>query len=138
MLEPDPSGPELPGRRRERATIGPERPQDEHAPDRKPGEEADLPSAAELDVGEALVPEPEPAVTQVRALEVPHDVEVVARKGAHDDGECHPEENVNEHGLSLGFCVTDRGRQEESGADPGKPDPDDGRLRMHVADRKST
>ena len=59
----------LPPHRRRR----PQRAHHQHAPRRKPDEESDLPEAAELDIGEALVSKPEPAL-----VDDPPDAEVIA------------------------------------------------------------
>src|ERR1019366_9132802 len=73
MFEPDPPSPELPRRRRQLRVGRPERAEHEQAPDHQTGEETDLPGAAELDVGEALIAEPEPAF-----MDIPHDAEIIA------------------------------------------------------------
>jgi len=48
---------------------------------------------------------------------------------AHDDGARHPEQQVDEECLTLWLAAADRRRQEQAGADPGKPDPDERLVR---------
>src|SRR5579872_5672761 len=118
MLEADPTAPERTGCGCTRPAVGPEGAEHQRAPDRQPREEADLPGAAELDVGKALLAEPEPAL-----LHVAHDVEIIARERAGDDGHRHPEERVDEPGLPFRLGAADGRRQEERRADPRHADP---------------
>ena len=100
-----------------------------HAPDHEPDEEADLPEASKLDVGEALVAEPEPAL-----LDVAHDAEPIADQRTRDDDQRHPKQDVDEECLPARLAAAgDGGRQEQAGADPRHPDPNDWRLNVHVA-----
>ena len=128
VLEPDPPGPELPRRRRQLGAGRPQRAEHQQAPDHQAGEEADLPGAAELDVGQALIAEPEPAFADVA-----HDAEIIAGERADDDEQRHPEQQIDEEALSLRLAAADRRRQEQGRADPGEADPDDRRLDVDVA-----
>ena len=114
---------------RHSAVRRPQRAHHQHAPQRQPDEEADLPEAAELDIGEALVAEPEPAL-----VDHPHDAEIVADQRAGDDQQRHPEQQIDQEMLALCLLAAgDGGGEEQRRADPGKPDPDDRRLDMDVA-----
>ena len=96
---------------------------------RRPSEEADLPEAAELDIGQALIAEPEPA-----AVDVPHDAKPVADQRAGDDDQRHPEQQIDQQPLAARLAAAGDGRREEqAGADPGDADPDDRRLDVDVA-----
>ena len=114
---------------RHSAVRRPQRPHHQQAPQRQTDEEADLPEAAELDVGEALVAEPEPVL-----VDHPHDAEIIADQRAGDDQQRHPEQEIDQEMLALGLLAAgDGGREKQRRADPRKPDPDDRRLDMDVA-----
>src|SRR5579875_2817142 len=129
MLEADAAGPELARRSPPAARARPHRPHDEKAPKRKTDEEADLPEAAELDIGKSLVPEPEPVL-----VDHTHDAEIIARERADHDQHGHPKQKIDRPMLSLRlFAAGDGRRKEKRRADPGYADPHDRRLDMHVA-----
>ena len=129
MLESDAARPELAGSLAPSRRARPQRAHHQQAPEGKPDEEADLPEATELDIGEALVSEPEPI-----PIDDPHDTEIVADQRARDDEQRDPEQHIDQPVLALGFLAAGNGRGEEQrGADPGETDPNDRRLDMHVA-----
>jgi hypothetical protein len=87
-------------------------------------DEEDLPEAPELDVGEALVAEPEPAFVD-HAL----DAEVVSGERRCDYRQRDPEEKIDEEALPFCFATArDRRSDEQAARDPTEPDPDDRRL----------
>ena len=86
-------------------------------------------NAAELDVGQSLVAEPEPA-----AVDVAHDAQPVADQRAGDDDQRHPEQHIDEQPLAARLpAAGDRRGEKQAGADPAHTDPDDRRLDVHVA-----
>ena len=129
MLQADRAAPELPGRLDHRVAARPKRAKHEPAPAQQRDEEQYLPEAAELDVGQALVAEPEPAFVD-HAL----DAEIIAEKGGDDDEQRDPEQQVDEKALALRFASAGDCRSDEQTArDPAEPDPDDRRLQMEAA-----
>ena len=75
---------------------------------------ADLPEPAELDVGQPLIAEPEPAF-----VDVAHDAEIVADQRAGDDEQRDPEQEIDQQSLALRLAAAgDRRREEQAGADP--------------------
>src|SRR6185312_16210571 len=97
--------------------------------DQETEEEADLPEPPELDVGKTLIAEPEPA-----AFQIAHDAQPVAYQRPGDDDERHPEQQVDEDSLSACFApASDCRGEEEPGADPPHPDPDNRGLDVDVA-----
>ena len=128
MLEADSAAPELPGRFDERVAAWPQRAEHEAAPAQQRDEEQNLPEAAELDVGEALVAKPEPAFVD-DAL----DSEIVAGERSCDDEQRHPEEQVDQEPLALRLAPAgDRRSDEQAAGDPPEPDPDDRRLKVEA------
>src|ERR1019366_5883096 len=87
-----------------------------------------LPEAPELDIGQALIAEPEPSF-----VDVAHNAEVIADEGANNDEKRHPEQEIDQHGLTLGFTPAYGRGQEQRGADPRQADPDNRSLDMHIA-----
>ena len=85
VFEPDAPRPELPRRLPQHRAGRPQRAEHQPAPDQQADEEADLPEPAELDVGQALIAEPEPA-----AVDIAHDAEPVADQRAGDDESTSP------------------------------------------------
>jgi hypothetical protein len=65
--------------------------------------------------------------------DVAHDAEVIADDGTSNDDERHPEQEIDQKALPLGFTPADRRRQEQPGTDPRQADPDNWCLDMHVA-----
>ena len=108
--------------------VRPQCTEHESAPAQERGEEADLPEAAELDIGQALVAEPEPAFVD-DAL----DSEIVAGERRHDDEQRNPEEKIDQQALALRLAPTrDRRSDEQPARDPAESDPDDRRLEMEA------
>ena len=63
-----------------------------------------------------------------------HDAEIVADQRAGDDQQRHPEQEIDQPMLALRLLAAgDGGSEKQRRADPGKPDPDDRRLDMNVA-----
>ena len=114
MFEPDAAGPELPRCLPEQGAAGPQRTHDQKAPQRKADEETDLPETAKLDVRQALIAEPEPAL-----VDHPHDAEIVSDQGSRDDEERGPEQNIDPDVLALRFLSTGNGGREKQ----RRPDP---------------
>ena len=118
------------GRLPQRGAGRPQRAQHQHAPDQQAEEEADLPEPPELDVGESLVAEPEPAV-----VDIAHDAELVADQRAGDDDAASP--RTADRPAIPGRVPPARRRSRARGTAPAPiqddADPDDRRLDMHVA-----
>ena len=128
MLEADPAAPELLGRFDDRIARGPQCTEHEPAPAQQRDEEQDLPEAAKLDVGEALVAEPEPAFVD-HAL----DAEIIADQRGGDDEQRDPEQQVDEKALPFRLAATgDRRSDEQPARDPAQTDPDDRRLQVEA------
>lgn len=81
ILKPNGARPELPRGLRQRPSRGPQGAEHEQAPDHEPKEKSDLPEVAQLNVRQALIAEPEPAVPDIA-----HDAEVIADQRVRDDG----------------------------------------------------
>ena len=107
------SRPELACRVPQHDRSRPEGAEDQSAPDHQSGKKSDLPETAELNIGQALIAEPEPSV-----LDVAHDAEIVAGESADDDKKRHPEQKIDQKPLTLGLMSADGGRQKQRGADP--------------------
>ena len=102
----------------------PEAAQHEPEPQHEPGEQTDLPGAAEVDVLVALVPEPERQPE--RQLLV--DREVLARQRSRDDQQQRAEQHVDSQPLEARLAPADHGGQEQAGREERGRDPEDGRL----------
>ena len=122
-------GPELPGRLPQRRAGRPQRAEHQRAPHQQADKKADLPEAAELDVGQALIAEPEPRVAHIS-----HDAEPVPDQRAGNDDQRHPEQQIDQQTLAARLALAgDRRREKQAGADPPDADPDDRSLDVHVA-----
>ena len=120
--------PELPRRLDQRLAARPQRPKHQPAPAQQRDEEKDLPETSELDVGQALVAEPEPAFVD-HAL----DAEIIAEQRGRDDEQRHPEQEVDQHALALRLAPAgDRRGDEQPARDPSETDPDDRRLEVEA------
>ena len=129
MLEADLPAPELLRRFDDRVAARPQRPEHEAAPAQQRHEEQDLPEAPELDVGQALVSEPEPAF-----VDQPLDAEVIAEQRGTDHEQRDPEQEIDEESLPLRLAPSgDRRRDEQPARDPAEPDPDDRRLEVEAS-----
>ena len=81
-----------------------------------------------MDVGEALVAEPEPF-----SVDVAHDAKPVADQRARDDDQSDPEQKIDQEALPRRFAAAGDGRCEEQGrADPRDADPHNRRLDVHI------
>ena len=110
------AAPELPGRLDQRIAARPQRAEHQPAPAQQRDEEQDLPEAAELDVGQALVAEPEPAFVD-HAL----DAEIIAEQRGGDDEQRHPEQQVDQQPLPLRLAAAgDRRGDEQAARDPAR------------------
>ena len=100
----------------QRVAARPQRAEHQPAPAQQRDEEQDLPEAAELDVGQALVAEPEPAFVD-HAL----DAEIIADQRGRDDEQRDPEQDVDEQSLALCLAAAgDRRGDEQAARDPAR------------------
>ena len=104
----------------------PERAAHKEEPDEQADEQEDLPEPSEVDVFIALMAEPEVGDEPELLL----DAEPFAGQRADDDDEQASEQEIDAKALAFRFIARNGRRDEQSGGEPRRGDPEDAELRV--------